>query len=52
VPDAPPSPPREPDPGECCGSGCARCVFDLYEEELERYRAARRAWEEKHGAKP
>ncbi len=33
-----PPPPREPDPEECCGSGCERCVFDLYEERLERWR--------------
>jgi hypothetical protein len=32
-------PPRPvaPEPGECCGGGCARCVFDLYEEELQRW---------------
>lgn len=32
--------PAPPDPGECCGGGCARCVFDLYEEELERWERA------------
>ncbi|GAM24479.1 hypothetical protein SAMD00019534_076540 [Acytostelium subglobosum LB1] len=32
-----PPPPDPPDPDECCGSGCARCVYDLYEEQLERY---------------
>ena len=34
--DLPPKP-APPEPGECCGGGCARCVFDVYEEELERW---------------
>ena len=34
-----PRPPREPDLDECCGSGCDPCVFDLYEQRLERWRA-------------
>jgi hypothetical protein len=25
---------------DCCRSGCIPCVFDLYEEELARYRIA------------
>lgn len=32
--------PRKPDPpadDECCMSGCAICVYDLYEESLEAY---------------
>lgn len=33
-----PPPPREPDLDECCGSGCDPCVFDVYEERLERWR--------------
>ncbi|MEX0387055.1 oxidoreductase-like domain-containing protein [Spiribacter onubensis] len=33
-----PPPPREPDLDECCGSGCDPCVFDLYEQRLERWR--------------
>ncbi len=33
-----PPPPREPDLDECCGSGCTPCVFDLYEERLERWK--------------
>lgn len=40
-----PSPPRKPEPEECCGSGCVVCVFDRYEQDLERYREALRAWE-------
>ena len=36
--DLPPKP-EPPDPGDCCGSGCPRCVLDIYDEQL-------RAWEE------
>jgi hypothetical protein len=43
--DPPPVPPPEPRMEECCRSGCDPCIFDLYEEELERYRIARAAWE-------
>lgn len=43
--DPQPVPPIRPDNDECCNSGCSPCVFDLYEDELERYRAALHAWE-------
>ncbi|KAH6796744.1 oxidoreductase-like protein [Perilla frutescens var. hirtella] len=33
----PPPPPEKPLPGDCCGSGCVRCVWDVYYEELEEY---------------
>uniref|UniRef100_A0A2P2N0L9 Oxidoreductase-like domain-containing protein n=1 Tax=Rhizophora mucronata TaxID=61149 RepID=A0A2P2N0L9_RHIMU len=33
----PPPPPEMPEPGDCCGSGCVRCVWDVYYEELEAY---------------
>jgi cytochrome-b5 reductase len=33
-----PRPPREPDPTDCCGSGCDPCIFELYQERLERWR--------------
>lgn len=32
-----PPPPEKPLPGDCCGSGCVRCVWDVYYEELEEY---------------
>ncbi|KAG2710402.1 hypothetical protein I3760_04G025000 [Carya illinoinensis] len=32
-----PPPPEKPLPGDCCGSGCVRCVWDIYYEELEAY---------------
>ncbi|GAB4848506.1 hypothetical protein Ancab_003213 [Ancistrocladus abbreviatus] len=32
-----PPPPEKPEPGDCCGSGCVRCVWDIYYEELDAY---------------
>jgi hypothetical protein len=32
-----PPKPTPPEPGECCGGGCARCVHDIYDELLERW---------------
>ncbi|KPA82949.1 oxidoreductase-like protein [Leptomonas pyrrhocoris] len=29
--------PREPAPGDCCGSGCTRCVWDMYYDELAKF---------------
>ncbi|BBU29526.1 hypothetical protein BTHE68_32600 [Burkholderia sp. THE68] len=45
-----PTPPERPLPEDCCQSGCNPCVFDLYEEALERYEAALRAWEARRAA--
>ena len=38
--------PDEPEPDECCGSGCVRCVYDIYYERLEQYEEQLREWEE------
>ncbi|KAL9661189.1 hypothetical protein QQ045_026011 [Rhodiola kirilowii] len=35
--DPPPPPPEKPLPDDCCGSGCVRCVWDMYYDELEEY---------------
>jgi hypothetical protein len=35
-----PEPPKEPHPDECCGRGCCPCVFDYYQNALERWKAA------------
>lgn len=43
--DPKPQPPAAPGPDDCCHSGCAWCVLDLYYEDLERYRAALAAWQ-------
>ena len=41
----PPQPPTPPLPGDCCGGGCLNCVFDLYDQALERYQLALAEWE-------
>ncbi|KAL1695337.1 oxidoreductase-like protein, partial [Schizophyllum commune] len=33
-----PDEPRPPEADECCMSGCAVCVYDLYEEALQAYK--------------
>ena len=34
------TPPRKPEPHECCGTGCIPCVMDIYEEQLYEYEKA------------
>jgi hypothetical protein len=46
--DPMPVPPQPPQPGDCCQSGCTFCVEDMYQDELERYQAALRAWQQRH----
>jgi hypothetical protein len=46
--DLPPVPPVRPDRYDCCHGGCEPCIFDLYDEALERYEAALRAWKKRH----
>jgi hypothetical protein len=46
--DGKPLAPRRPDADECCRGGCETCVFDLYEQEMERYRIALQAWQDAH----
>lgn len=45
----PPVPPVEPEPWQCCGSGCEPCVYDRYWDDLERYEAALERWREQFG---
>ena len=42
--DPEPVAPPAPDPRDCCHSGCTWCIDDMYQEELEKYRAAYEAW--------
>jgi len=48
VPDPPPSPPEQPLPSDCCGGGCMRCVFDMYDDALACYEAELLAWQQRH----
>lgn len=45
--DPMPEPPVPPRPEECCGRGCDPCVYDLYEEALERYEVRLKQWQER-----
>jgi len=40
-----PPKPVPPEPGDCCGGGCARCVYDVYDEMLERWERQKAAIE-------
>lgn len=46
--DPQPVPPERPAPEECCNSGCIPCVYDMYDEAMDRYRQALRAWRTRH----
>ncbi len=54
--DPRPQPPERPDDNACCQSGCDPCIFDLYNDEVTRWRAELAAWEkreaEREAAKP
>ncbi|CAB3791211.1 hypothetical protein LMG28688_03264 [Paraburkholderia caffeinitolerans] len=49
--DPRPSPPERPNDEDCCQSGCSPCIFDLYYEEMDRWRAALKAWEAREAAR-
>lgn len=42
--DPPPVCPAEPNAADCCGEGCVRCIYDIHEEKMERYREALERW--------
>ncbi|HKE40215.1 MAG TPA: oxidoreductase-like domain-containing protein [Casimicrobiaceae bacterium] len=46
--DPPPVPPVRPSLDDCCGQGCDPCVFDVYDDALQRYRAAVKAWRKRN----
>jgi len=48
--DPRPVAPVRPASDDCCRSGCDPCVFDLYQDALERYREQLRAWEQRQAA--
>ncbi|WP_408154551.1 oxidoreductase-like domain-containing protein [Herbaspirillum lusitanum] len=43
--DPQPQPPRQPEFEDCCNGGCDPCIFDLYEQAMDRYRVQLAAWE-------
>jgi hypothetical protein len=45
--DPRPQPPERPDDNACCQSGCDPCIFDLYNDEVTRYRADLKVWEQR-----
>ncbi len=47
--DPPPVSPIRPGREDCCRGSCDPCVFDLYEEAMERYRAELQAWQKRKG---
>jgi hypothetical protein len=46
-----PAPPVQPALEDCCRSGCTPCIFDLYEDDMARYRIRLAAWEARHGGR-
>ena len=35
--------PMKPLPTDCCGTGCPKCIYEIYEEQVEKYTK----WKEK-----
>ena len=51
--DPRPEAPVQPELEDCCNSGCYPCIFDTYEDAMDRYRSALKAWEKRNiPAKP
>jgi hypothetical protein len=44
--------PVQPDLDDCCNRGCYPCVFDTYDDAMDRYKAALRIWEKQNAGKP
>jgi hypothetical protein len=38
LPEGVPKPPERPDDAECCQRGCCPCIFDYYQDALERWK--------------
>ncbi len=51
--DSLPRQPQAPDPLDCCGEGCVRCIHDIHEEAMHHYNYLLAAWKLRHpGAGP
>lgn len=33
----------KPIPTDCCGTGCAKCIYEIYDEQLEKYEKWKKA---------
>ncbi|GAB2499011.1 oxidoreductase-like domain-containing protein [Arenimonas alkanexedens] len=51
-PTAKPVAPEKPLPSDCCDSGCDRCVYDVYADELAHYEQLLAAWDAAHSPRP
>ena len=47
-PDPRPEKPEPPLPAECCESGCAMCVWDVYTDQMQAWREAMAQWQLRH----
>ncbi|MDN0076060.1 oxidoreductase-like domain-containing protein [Crenobacter sp. SG2303] len=47
--DPEPEAPEPPADGACCDSGCDPCVWDIYREQMDEYRAKLAAWKARNG---
>ncbi len=47
-PDPRPEKPEPPLPAECCESGCALCVWDVYSDQMQAWREALAQWRVRH----
>jgi hypothetical protein len=45
--DPRPVPPERPGLDDCCKGSCDPCIFDLYDEALDRHRVELKAWEQR-----
>jgi len=45
--DPRPVPPIRPNREDCCRGSCDPCIFDIYNEALDRFRSELHAWEQR-----
>ena len=46
-----PEPPEEPLQSDCCGTGCSPCVFDIYHDDLARWKELEQLTPEERAAR-
>ena len=45
--DPRPVPPVRPSSEDCCRGSCDPCIFDVYDDAMDRYESDLQAWEER-----